>query len=232
MLYKQLSQAKDALEKSHTKLQAIFDTTMEAIIIYDDDNNIAEINKTAGEMFGYGLKEPLGRHVLEFIAPECHALTVDYIKKNTQEPYESKAVRKDGTIFPTLVTGKYLNINGKSVRVSVIIDMTQLKQTQHKLEELNLSLENRVKDEVEKNRLKEKKLFQQSRLAQMGEMISMIAHQWMQPLSAISSTVTNIEAKMAMDRYDLSTQEGSDTCKPLYHDRDFQKRRVLYRANL
>ena len=212
ILYRQLASAKDALDESYAKHKAIFDTTMEAIIIFDDNHYISEFNLTASKLFGYDRKEPLGKHVLKLIAPEYHQTTIDYIKSGSKKPYESIGVKKDGTTFPILTSGQFISVNGKSIRVSVIIDLTELKQTQHKLEDLNLSLENRVQDEVEKNRFKEEKLFQQSRLAKMGEMISMIAHQWRQPLNAISLTVTNIESKIEMEKFDLQTEEGSSSC--------------------
>jgi len=73
---------------------------------------------------------------------------------------------------------------------------------QKALHELNLTLEERIADEVEKNRQKDQQLVQQSRLASMGEMISMIAHQWRQPLSAISSTVQGLDLKLSLNKFD------------------------------
>ena len=63
-------------------------------------------------------------------------------------------------------------------------------------------LEVRVKEEVQKNAHKDQQMLQQSRLAQMGEMISMIAHQWRQPLTAISATTNNLSFKLMMDDID------------------------------
>jgi signal transduction histidine kinase len=45
----------------------------------------------------------------------------------------------------------------------------------------------RVEDEVKKNRVKDEELLKQSKLAQMGELLSIISHQWKQPLSTISA---------------------------------------------
>ena len=70
------------------------------------------------------------------------------------------------------------------------------------VENVNKNLEERIKQAVEENRQKDQAMFQQSRLAQMGEMISMIAHQWRQPLSAISSTASAISLKAELNKLD------------------------------
>ncbi len=70
------------------------------------------------------------------------------------------------------------------------------------LEHLNKELKQKVALEVEKNLKKDSILIHRSRLAQMGEMISLIAHQWKQPLSAISATSSGLQIKAELDRYD------------------------------
>jgi len=70
-----------------------------------------------------------------------------------------------------------------------------ISQTSTELEEINLTLKEKIDKEIEKNRQKDKALFHKLKLAQMGEMISMIAHQWRQPLSAISATSGSITLK-------------------------------------
>ena len=62
----------------------------------------------------------------------------------------------------------------------------KLHTTQKQLSKINETLEQRIKEEVEKNRQKDLALINQSRYAQMGQIINMIAHQWRQPLNAIS----------------------------------------------
>ncbi|MEA3330832.1 MAG: cache domain-containing protein [Campylobacterota bacterium] len=66
----------------------------------------------------------------------------------------------------------------------------------------NKNLSDKVKEEVKKNIKKEKTMLHQSRLAQMGEMLSMIAHQWRQPLSAISATSADLGMKTMLNKYE------------------------------
>lgn len=66
------------------------------------------------------------------------------------------------------------------------------------LEEHNKELEKKIKEEVTKNREKDKLLFQQAKMASLGEMLGRISHQWRQPLMELSSLFLPIEAKLNM----------------------------------
>ena len=67
---------------------------------------------------------------------------------------------------------------------------SQVFKRTDELNKLNLSLELRVKNEIEKNKIFQEKLFKADKLASMGEMMSNIAHQRRQPLSVISTVAT------------------------------------------
>jgi signal transduction histidine kinase len=67
---------------------------------------------------------------------------------------------------------------------------------------LKESFEGRVEKSIGELKKKEKLLYEQSRLAQMGEMISMIAHQWRQPLNAISATSSSLQLRAKLDKLD------------------------------
>ncbi len=62
----------------------------------------------------------------------------------------------------------------------------------NKLEEYNKNLQQRVEEEVRKNKEKEELLAHQSKMASMGEMLENIAHQWRQPLSVISTAASGL----------------------------------------
>jgi len=70
------------------------------------------------------------------------------------------------------------------------------------LKGFNEALEDRVQKEVHKNMEKDIQLMHQARLAQMGEMVSMIAHQWRQPLHIISTAATDLDLKIQFGNID------------------------------
>jgi len=78
---------------------------------------------------------------------------------------------------------KYLSENNEYGNIGRAIN--ESFENKSRLQELNAKLELRVTEEVEKNRQKDQALFQQSKNAALGELISLIAHQWRQPLNAL-----------------------------------------------
>ena len=88
----------------------------------------------------------------------------------------------------------------------------EVKKRTLELKALNNTLEDKVQEEIAKNRLKDQQLVQQSRMAQMGEMISMIAHQWRQPLGAIAASSIDLKMKIAFASFDLDKKESQEAC--------------------
>ncbi len=98
---------------------------------------------------------------------------------------------------------RYTSVKAKVENLLEIEALSNIaKVSSYELEELNKELEKKVKQEVEKNLRKDAILIHRSRLAQMGEMMSLIAHQWKQPLSAISATSSGLHIKIELDMYD------------------------------
>jgi c-di-GMP phosphodiesterase len=83
-----------------------------------------------------------------------------------------------------------------------------LKSLAHLITQTTLELDEKnseLQKEVAKSQAKDNKLQQQSRLAQMGEMLAMIAHQWRQPLAAISSAAITMRMKAELGKLDIPT---------------------------
>ncbi|MEA3498819.1 MAG: ATP-binding protein [Campylobacterota bacterium] len=89
---------------------------------------------------------------------------------------------------------------------------------------LNENLESRIKEEVKKNRQKDKLIFEQSKLASMGEMIGNIAHQWRQPLTVISSGATGLKLQKEHDV--LTDEEFYDTCDAIDNNSQYLSKTI------
>ncbi|MEA3554469.1 MAG: HAMP domain-containing sensor histidine kinase [Campylobacterota bacterium] len=101
--------------------------------------------------------------------------------------------------------------------VLFIILFFLLKQNKlkNKIENLNHTLENKVKLAVIDIKNKEKEILHKNRLAQMGEMIGNISHQWRQPLAEINSIMMKMEIdfknrKLDSDSLDKSIEKVED----------------------
>ncbi len=78
----------------------------------------------------------------------------------------------------------------------------KVKKKESLLENMNKTLEIKVQEAIKNEKEKDRVMFHQSRLARMGTMLSMIAHQWRQPLSEISGILMELETAFKFKRLD------------------------------
>lgn len=74
---------------------------------------------------------------------------------------------------------------------------------QKELDALNRSLEQKIAIEVQKSKANQKRYEQQAKMAAMGEMMDAVAHQWKQPLNAISMMSDLLVMDYKTDAVDL-----------------------------
>ncbi len=95
----------------------------------------------------------------------------------------------------------------KSIKYSLTILHNEIDQKEKDNYNLNLQFEEKIKKEVQKNREKDQIMYQHARLAAMGEMIGNIAHQWRQPLNALTLLIQSFGIKSSAGKL---TQEFID----------------------
>jgi PAS domain S-box-containing protein len=172
------------------------------------------LNKAGEQLLGFDRQDMLGKNDHDLFPKE----QADFFTANDREVLHSSTVRdipeetiatRDGEqhILHTKKLALYDSRGEAEYLLGISEDITERKKTEETIRQLNLSLENRVQEEVAKNREKDHILIQQSRLAAMGEMIHNIAHQWRQPLNALTLLLANIK-----DAYDFNdmTEEYLD----------------------
>lgn len=93
---------------------------------------------------------------------------------------------------------------------------TELEQAHWKLDQYKERLEKRVQEEMENVSEKDNLLKEQSRLASIGEMIDAIAHQWKQPLNAISMAADMIRSN-PQDDFVFKASEVNEMSDIIHH---------------
>ncbi len=91
---------------------------------------------------------------------------------------------------------------GKIVQAVISEKNKMVKKTTKDLAILNRELDTRVKKEVEKNKEQEQILMQKSKFIALGETISLIAHQWRQPISEVGAIMLNIKLHHKLNKLD------------------------------
>ncbi len=184
-------QVEEELRQNKDKIQAIVDAFDGLIYICSKDYRIEFMNKgfitrTGCDMLGEFCYKAL--HGRDSVCPGC----------DIEPVFEGKSVHRevqnpDDGHWDYVVDVPIFHPDGSISRQTIVTDISalkqvedQLRQKKQQLEDLNRTLEMRVREEVEKNRQKDILMIQQNRQAALGEALDHIAHQWKQPLNALS----------------------------------------------
>ena len=155
-------------------LQTVYDTSPEAIIVIDEKGIIRSFNKTAEKLFHYSSEEAVGQNV-KLLMPPYFAEQHDGYLERYRRTGERHIIgigrivtgqRKDGSTFPLELAIGEAKTDGGRLFTGFIRDLTERQQFEQRVHEL------------------QEELIHASRLASLGEITSMVAHEVNQPLSA------------------------------------------------
>ncbi len=156
-------------------LAAMEQTSSDAIITIDARGIMQSFNPAAERLFGYREEEAVGRNVKMLMPPhfrvEHDAHVRRYLETGEKHIIGIGRVvageKKDGSTFPIELSVGETKIGGAKVFVGFIRDLTEIQTEQRRVQEL------------------QRELFHVSRLGEMGQIASSLAHEVNQPLAAI-----------------------------------------------
>ena len=155
-------------------LQTIYDTSPEAIIVIDEKGNVQSFNRMAEHIFGYTADEMRGQNI-KLLMPPYFADRHDGFLERYLTTGEKRIIgigrivtgqRKSGATFPIELAIGEARVGEHRVFTGFIRDLTKKQQVEQRVQELQAEL------------------IHSARLASLGEISSMIAHETNQPLSA------------------------------------------------
>jgi two-component system sensor kinase FixL len=172
-----LKDAEAARRDGAGQLRAILDTVPDGMIVIDERGTIQSFSATAERMFGYAAAEVLGRNV-SLLMPSPYREQHDGYLAHYLETGERRIIglarvvagrRKDGTSFPIELSVGEVQGGGQRLFTGFLRDLTERQRTLRRVQELQAELAH------------------VSRLTEMGQMVSALAHEVNQPLTAAAN---------------------------------------------
>ena len=213
------------LQNKAERFEQLFNNSGVGIFIVNKDRLIIEANETCCAMFGYAHSEfvhqsALNLHLSYKAYVNFAEIAFNKVRQNEAQNLEYPFKHKDGKTLWLRIAGDSIPCNEEvlwmvsdvSSRIEVqkrllgvSFDRRELKENNQNLQQLSETLHQEVQRQLVKVGEKYKQLQYQSRLIQMGEMLSMIAHQWRQPLAAIAATTSLLSGKMMLEAFNKET---------------------------
>ena len=145
------------LRLSESKLNSIFTSVPEAIVVADARGKIVQCNVATAEIFGFSLQELVGQNVKVLMQTSEHHAHDGYLqayqrtgqKRLMTQPRVVQGMRKDGTLFPVRITVKETRVDEAHFFIGVIQDFTAIQNAQDLLVEAKNKAEqaNRLRGE-------------------------------------------------------------------------------------
>ncbi|MBF0520183.1 MAG: PAS domain S-box protein [Nitrospirae bacterium] len=190
------------LAESEERCRSLFEKSPDSIFIADTQTGcIVDANTQASILMGRPVTEIKGIHQSQLHPKSMEQYSIDSFKEYARISLHDKnshrvdnyVVRSDGKEIPVEILAQTIHINGNPFLLGVFRDISERKHMEDELHRFNNELHCRVEQETEKRRAQEQMLIQQSKMASMGEMIGLIAHQWKQPLNAVGLTIQDLK---------------------------------------
>ena len=208
-----------------------FEFNEEEALIHKIERKIGYIESILKKMFIHlekGEKKEAYETLQNELYPSVYSMNIDLtqlINLNLEASKDGKTKTDEiynntfewiviGTVGTITFAGLLAIVILKNIRVLHGELERRVNEKTKELQDLNKSLELRIKEEVEESRKKDEIMFRQSRYAALGEMIGNIAHQWRQPLNALLLIIQSFQTKRMMgmelsDEFiDSQVQEG------------------------
>jgi len=132
--------------------KTLFESAAEGFVVADKQGVIQMTNPRANELFGYDKEELIGQPIEVLIPRELHANHRQHREKYNKAPkkrsmgqaIELYGCKRDQTRFPVEVSLNHFTESGEMFVLALITDVTQRKQAEKEIRELNAELEKRV----------------------------------------------------------------------------------------
>ena len=126
------------LRLSESKLNSIFTSVPEAIVVSDAKGLIVQCNAATAEIFGYTLQELLGQNISTLMQPQERSAHDGYLdayaqtgrKRLMNQPRVVQGMRKEGTLFPVRVTISETRVDDAHFYIGVMQDFTAIQHAQ------------------------------------------------------------------------------------------------------
>jgi PAS domain S-box-containing protein len=213
----------ETIARQLEELQKSIDIISENVIYSRTDTKgfITYASKAFCKISGYTNDELLGKphNIIRHIDMPKEAFKEMWqtIQSGKSWQGEVKNLKKDKGFYwvKAYISPEY-DTQGKLIGYAAVRqDITHKKE----IEELNKNLEKRIVLEVEKNREKDLQIFQNAKMASLRDMIGNIAHQWRQPLSAISTMASGMLFSKELGA--LSDETFSNYCNKIVENTQF-----------